>query len=253
MTAGRVNVTVLVVAAAVIGAGALAPVLVGRWERVAAVVSPGPLSSAHAFLAADCAVCHTPFRSVDGLKCIACHASAESILGRQPTAFHAHITDCRGCHVEHAGKMHRPVQMDHDVLLRVARNVLLSSPGAGPVASETRAPLTASVSRAPNRNGSLDCNACHANQDRHRNLFGTDCAACHATTSWAIDSFMHPSPQSTDCAQCHQAPPSHYMEHFRMISERVAGVEHASVRQCYLCHQTTAWNDIKGVGWYKHH
>lgn len=22
---------------------------------------------------------------------------------------------------------------------------------------------------------------------------------------------------------------------------------------CRACHQTTSWNDIKGVGWYKHH
>ena len=55
------------------------------------------------------------------------------------------------------------------------------------------------------------------------------------------------------CAQCHQAPPSHYMMHFRMVSMTVAGRMHAQVNQCYLCHQTTSWNDIKGVGLYKHH
>jgi hypothetical protein len=99
----------------------------------------------------------------------------------------------------------------------------------------------------------LDCNACHANQDPHRTLFGRDCASCHATPAWAIPEFRHPSPLSTDCAQCHQAPPSHYMEHFRMVSMTVAHVEHADVSQCFLCHQTNAWNDIKGVGWYKHH
>ena len=31
------------------------------------------------------------------------------------------------------------------------------------------------------------------------------------------------------------------------------GQPHADVRQCFLCHQTTAWNDIKGLGRYKHH
>ena len=25
------------------------------------------------------------------------------------------------------------------------------------------------------------------------------------------------------------------------------------VNQCYRCHQTDAWNDIKGIGFYKHH
>src|SRR5205823_4468357 len=68
-----------------------------------------------------------------------------------------------------------------------------------------------------------------------------------------ITEFRHPSAASQSCAQCHQAPPSHYMEHFHMVSMRVAGQEHADVRQCFLCHPTTSWNDIKSVRWYKHH
>ena len=108
----------------------------------------------------------------------------------------------------------------------------------------------------------LRCETCHDTKDRHVGLFGKDCAACHGTTTWRITSFHHPSPRSVDCAQCHQAPPSHYMEHFHMVSKRVAGVDDEAknqccgpvqVNQCYRCHQTTSWNDIKGVGWYKHH
>jgi hypothetical protein len=43
------------------------------------------------------------------------------------------------------------------------------------------------------------------------------------------------------------------MMHFKMISMSIARMEKAEVNQCFLCHQTTAWNDIKGVGYYKHH
>jgi hypothetical protein len=99
----------------------------------------------------------------------------------------------------------------------------------------------------------LNCATCHSNDDRHFTLFGRDCAKCHGTDRWTVPEFRHPSSSSTDCAQCHQAPPSHYMEHFRMVSMTVAVQPHAQVNQCYLCHQTTAWNDIRGVGWYKHH
>ncbi len=99
----------------------------------------------------------------------------------------------------------------------------------------------------------LDCASCHQNDDRHFELFGNDCASCHATTAWTLPEFRHPSSASMDCAQCHQAPPSHYMGHFNMISKKVAGQPHATVEQCYKCHQTTSWPDIKGVGWYKHH
>jgi len=99
----------------------------------------------------------------------------------------------------------------------------------------------------------LDCATCHANQDRHQTLFGRDCSECHSTATWTVAAFRHPSPRSTDCAQCHRGPPSHYMEHFRMISARVARQPEARVEQCFACHQTNSWNDIKGVGWYKHH
>ena len=43
------------------------------------------------------------------------------------------------------------------------------------------------------------------------------------------------------------------MMHFKMISMSVARMGYAEVNQCFLCHQTTSWNDIKGVGFYKHH
>jgi hypothetical protein len=100
---------------------------------------------------------------------------------------------------------------------------------------------------------SLDCFACHSNRSPHRDLFGRECMSCHLTTTWKVAGFKHPSPSSVECAQCHQAPPSHYMGHFHMISMMVASQHHARVEQCYLCHQTDAWNDIRGVGWYKHH
>ena len=108
----------------------------------------------------------------------------------------------------------------------------------------------------------LDCSSCHSTKDKHLGLFGKDCASCHATTQWTIPAFQHPALRSTDCVQCHQAPPSHYMMHFEMVDKNIAARDKASgdaccegvkVNQCYSCHQTTAWNDIKGIGFYKHH
>ena len=32
-----------------------------------------------------------------------------------------------------------------------------------------------------------------------------------------------------------------------------ATMSRAAVEQCYLCHETTSWNDMEGVAWYKHH
>ena len=228
------------------------------WQRMA---SPGALSPSHASLEHNCAACHTPAAGVEAASCIVCHADNQSLLQRQPTAFHADVRSCVECHGEHEGAGRRPAQMDHVAFAKLS----LRDIGGDSKANAARDGLVKWIrhfdrdfpgtgrTRISSEEAALNCAACHANQDRHRGFFGSDCAQCHATTAWKIPEYRHPPPTSTSCVQCHQAPPSHYMMHFQMISMKVAGREHAQVSQCYLCHQTTSWNDIKGVGWYKHH
>ena len=52
------------------------------------------------------------------------------------------------------------------------------------------------------------------------------------------------------------------MMHFEMVDKTVVAggnaqssgcCENVQVQQCYVCHQTTVWNDIKGVGFFKMH
>lgn len=214
-------------------------------------VMPGKLSAAHAFLETDCASCHTAVKGADEAKCIACHADNQALLARQPTAFHANIGNCAACHVEHQGANANLRVMDHEAFARVGANLIPAGAGT-PDRTDTPLrprdhPLVSPLE------AKLDCASCHATKDKHFGLLGRNCASCHATTQWTIPAFQHPSPRSTDCAQCHQAPPSHDMEHFEMVSKRVARQQIAQVNQCYVCHQTTSWNDIKGVGFYKHH
>ncbi len=226
------------------------------WQRMA---EPGSLSSAHAHLENKCAACHTSVTGVETSKCIVCHANNESLLQRQPTSFHANISNCTGCHLEHQGLGGHLTDMDHEALATIGLRQL-DEDAAGTENKDARALLAslASTGVAPHKHisgleATLNCAACHSNDDRHFKLFGQDCAQCHATTRWTIPAFQHPSTTSKDCAQCHQAPPSHYMMHFKMISARVAGKPHARVDQCFHCHQTTSWNDILGAGFYKHH
>lgn len=233
------------------------------WERMA---RPGDLSKSHAFLEHNCAACHTAGKGVEASSCIACHANDETLLQRQPTAFHANVSSCRECHREHQGIDKRPTDMDHLALAEISFRHLETGNSSDGEQVRVRKDLLDWMSRhQPVGHGSegdsnltpqeavLNCAACHSNQDRHVKHFGQDCAQCHGTTKWTIPEFRHPSPKSMDCVQCHQAPPSHYMMHFKMISMKTAGVEKAEVNQCFLCHQTTSWNDIKGVGFYKHH
>ena len=216
------------------------------WERQA---SPGELSAAHQFLTGNCAACHTPGKGPDAARCAVCHANDESLLGRQATAFHVTVSSCRECHPEHRGAAPPPSRMDHSALARIGLRDLKAEDRP----AHDRITGWVMAHRGTSAEAALDCRSCHSTKDRHRGLFGTNCVECHATDRWTVPGFRHPPPTSTDCAQCHQAPPSHYMMHFHMVSMRVAGKHHADVRRCQDCHLTTAWNDIRGVGWYKHH
>ncbi len=232
-------------------------------------VSPGQLSSRHAYLGDRCGSCHEANVGVTAAKCTVCHASAERLLTRQPTAFHESIGECAACHTEHQGQHIRPVPMDHVELARIGARMLSRSASTDVRSGSTLNSMEKWLKiRNPNQfdenltSEALNCSGCHSTKDRHLGFFGSDCAQCHVTTTWRIASFRHPGPSNLDCAQCHQAPPSHYRMHFDMISKKVAGQEDdrvagccgaANVTQCYRCHQTTSWNDIPGVGYYKHH
>lgn len=272
----RVKSIGIILAVAVLGLLLFLPQTAGVrssafWQRQ---TNPGALSASHTFLENNCAACHTPLKGVEVANCVSCHANDTALLQKQPTAFHAHIRSCTQCHIEHQGTDRRPTKMDHLALARFGLQELSEESGDGERA-QARAQLLnwinqhrkfAGYESAPPTISPeemlLDCASCHSNQDRHFNFFGQDCAQCHSATKWTIAEFQHPSPRSLSCSQCHQAPPSHYMMHFEMVDKTVANksnsptnpcCEDVQVNQCYRCHQTNAWNDIKGFGWYKHH
>lgn len=224
-------------------------------------VSPGALSVAHSFLNSECSACHVSLKSVPADRCIACHSDEPELLQSENTAFHKTIGSCTGCHREHEGKSVLRPPMNHQILGQIAIQQqavkedvkglqLLDQLNTWLTKGPHVLPENSQLSREENQ---LRCVACHQTKDRHLSLFGKECGACHGTVAWALIDFRHPAASSRDCNQCHQGPPSHYMEHFSMISMRVAGKPHAKVDQCYLCHQTTTWNDIRGVGFYDHH
>lgn len=43
------------------------------------------------------------------------------------------------------------------------------------------------------------------------------------------------------------------MMHFGTMDQEITGQRSARVEQCYFCHQTDSFNNIKGVGWFKMH
>ena len=230
------------------------------WQRLA---SPGDLSAAHSLLEEDCGACHTGVMGASRTKCIACHATDERLLIWPELAFHASVPECRDCHREHSGASARPARMDHVALATMGLGMLAS--GKFDDGRSTAQHLSSWIAESPvPRDGLmasqlapaeavLRCATCHANSDTHRGMFGTDCGACHRTSGWVIRDYRHPSNASTDCAQCHRAPPCHSTSHFAMVCATVAGKPNAAVRDCHSCHQVTAWNNIRGIGWYQSH
>lgn len=244
-----------VVGFAVVIAGLGIPWLIHRsgsttvtgWQTL---VSPGRISASHAFIEENCETCHTPHESVAAQKCVACHATT-SFQYKVSTRFHAQVKDCASCHIEHQGES-APTQMDHAALLN--RNLWLTEPEAQTPQQNGLLDFLFSIRHARDAHtiSNLQCVACHALRDPHAKLFGEECSSCHALGSWTISDFRHPAMTSTTCAECHRPPPSHGMMHFAMVSQRVAE-KSASVEQCYACHATDSWNNIRNKGFYDHH
>ena len=185
-------------------------------DRIAWVVAPGQLVTAHAELSGACSRCHAPFRQPPDAKCLDCHAKDTHLLERLSTRFHADARNCIACHTEHRGRAARITRMDHAILAE-----------------------------------GVQCTACHV--DRHRQVFGARCTDCHGTEAWNVADYRHPAPSSQTCAECHLPPKSHLMMHFVMIDRPVSRQYDATVEQCWRCHTIEDWNDIKGVGRYVHH
>jgi hypothetical protein len=230
------------------------------WQRLAI---PGDLSAAHSRLEDDCGACHTAVEGASRSKCMACHATEERLLTWPSLKFHASVPDCRACHREHLGISVASMGMDHVALATMGLGLLRS--GESEVGRSVGQHLYAWIAESPvgrDRRSTghlapaetvLQCATCHAERDAHREMFGSDCAQCHATSVWSIPEYQHPSNASTDCAQCHRPPPCHQTPHFGRVCMPVAGKPNAEVRDCHSCHQVTGWNHIKGFGWYQSH
>lgn len=155
------------------------------------MISPGPLTLAHAALAEDCLSCHAPFQGASPEKCISCHAVADigvrtttgvAITGlKTRPAFHQSLTTqaCLSCHTEHPGANPdaRQPQFSHALLNDMMRN---------------------------------QCASCHVppadalHADR-----AAGCTTCHSQDAWKPATFDHArffplsGPHKATCVTCH--------------------------------------------------
>jgi len=191
---------------------------------------------------ADCLACHDGVDALSGgidhdaffklegkhaaASCGGCHAGAHSRAD-----FASAPSDCFSCHQKddkHAGAFgtacgvcHNPAgwlpaQFDHNLAAFQLTGSHVS------VACES-CHVNGVFKGTPQ-----DCYSCHQKNDKHNGQFGTNCAACHNTSTWAGASFDHNlaafkltgSHVSVACESCH-----------------VNGVFKGTPQDCYSCHQ----------------
>jgi len=210
---------------------ALALLLRAPALRAQGLVSPGPLSAAHARYddITRCLACHDAGRELSGRKCLLCHASLAAAI-RADQGYHAvatkHGTElaCRTCHSEHNGRPYRLVRWPNAQPRERFDHKQAGYPLEGAHArlrcdqchrqelvavAAVRADTSVSVRRTF-LGLSTTCAACHL--DEHRGAAGRQCLDCHDLTAWKpAPKFDHARTRfpltgrhaELRCSQCH--------------------------------------------------
>jgi len=140
-----------------------------NWSKM---LSPGPLSPAHAKLDAKgkCNACHTKGKRLDTDKCLDCHQEIKSMI-QTKHGLHARVTTkCNHCHSEHHIRLFNTIHFD---------------------AKDFDHSMAGSAMRG--KHILLRCEVCHEKGtyllDRHK------CFQCHED--------IHKGENGKDCSKCH--------------------------------------------------
>jgi hypothetical protein len=149
------------------------------WEKI---ISPGPLSSAHAKLEKKCDSCHKTFKkeAMNGM-CLSCHKGIAGDIN-QSAGFHGKSTarsqQCKTCHSEHHGRGYQIVSFKASSF----NHNLTDYPLVGGHTKATCAGCHSSG--ASYRTTSTACASCHSKKDPHLGRLGRNCQGCHTVTGW---------------------------------------------------------------------
>ena len=202
----RRNLLLLGLAAATVVAAVGGLSYLARGPRV---LAPGPLSSSHALLLADCAACHTPGGEVSRGSCTTCHEKYGDELGVY--SFSSHYlyrthdfqrvvpspleTACAACHPEHGGREAVITRVPDEACLRCHEDTSFDHGhpqfafAREDEADDARLNFAhgSHVKEVMERKGFLDhekaCLACHVPRRDGRGFeaidFDRSCGACH--------------------------------------------------------------------------
>lgn len=212
------------------------------------LVSPGPLSKAHASLAgaADCVQCHEAGRRVSAPRCLSCHKPVAERIAKK-TGVHRAVTGvCDTCHVEHAGADGELRRLDTAAFDHAAET--------GFALDGRHAPLAKNCAACHKKRSFLDarpaCASCHA--DVHKGTLGAACANCHSTAvafKAARDRFDHGKArfqltgghQQVACEKCHAGGVYRGLQFDSCASCHLTPHRKVLGPACTACHTTAQW------------
>ncbi|MXO47471.1 cytochrome C [Erythrobacter vulgaris] len=147
------------------------------------LITPGPLSKAHAELEDNCLSCHVPFLSgQQDNRCLSCHVDVAEDIERDE-GFHGKSPrvareSCASCHSDHKGLGFDIAAFDEQKF----DHRLTDFPLTG-----AHAELTCASCHKPSqafRVAPTTCVACHKKDDTHDGRLGEKCEGCHTTSNW---------------------------------------------------------------------
>ena len=216
------------------------------------LITPGPLSAAHAKLEARCDSCHASFRKdAQGGKCTACHRPIGTDIASR-SHFHgkfgpARTQECKTCHSEHKGRGLALIRLNRQAFDHGLTDFALTG-------AHARTACAGCHGTGNNYRGvSSACVSCHGRKDPHRGQLGRACQSCHTTSAWKpVTGFDHGRTGfsltgaharascmtwhagqrwkglGTTCVACHAKDDAH---------------RGSRGTNCASCHRTTSWKE----------
>lgn len=240
---------------------AIAFALVMAHARLASpqLLSPGPLSKAHAAIEGDrhCVDCHSSGKRVDQGGCLKCHddLGARISAGKGLHGLSYKGKACEGCHVEHLGApaLMRwpggdPNKLDHTLTGWALDGAHKTTPCA-------KCHEKVNARGNPTFLGlSPSCVSCH--KDRHEGRFGQACLNCHDESAWIalnLKAFNHDlarfalrgAHQAVACVKCHFEPPKYVGLKFAACIDCHKDPHEGRLGPaCTDCHEDTRWKPV---------
>jgi hypothetical protein len=221
--------------------------------QLGALVSPGPLSKAHADLEglSKCQSCHERGRQVSAPRCLTCHKPVAERIARKVGVHRNVQNDCVTCHVEHAGADAELRPFDARTFKHDTETAFKLSGQHADVAAQ----CTACHKGRSFLEARSACASCHT--DVHKGSLGQSCERCHSVAAEfkaARTTFDHDGTRfaltgahrSTTCASCHQGG-SYKVTSFGTCStcHRSPHAPASVQGTCASCHTTASWRTTK--------